>query len=177
MTLATPTGSYATARANLAAMLAASSTFQEWVGADDATEAAAHIHLSAAPGPENGECYSKIELDALLPMAVVWTKAFLTRPDSAVGSLAAYARGSDLVVELVGQVDPATETVPAECGRLFDNVVGGIVGDLEASNGTPGFLAWRQIAIAEEPERGPIQEIPTRGDLWRLQMVVSWMGL
>lgn len=176
MTLADPVGAYAKARAHLAAMLAASTTFQTWVGADDATEAEKHIHLSAAPGPANGECYDKIELDALLPMAVIWTKAFLSKPDSAVGSLAAYTRGSDLVVELVGQVDPATETVPAECGRAFDNVVSGIVGDLEASNGTPGFLAWRQIAIIEEPERGPTQEIPTRGDLWRLEMVVSWMG-
>ena len=179
MGLVDAVGAYAKARDNLRASLAASSTFQSWVDAADPTlaKALARIHLSGTPAPTNGETYSVVEVTAMTPLAIIRTKTFVTRANTAVGAGACYERGSDLIVDLLGPVDEATAAVPAECGRLIDNVVSGIITDLEALNGQPGYLAWRQIAIQEEPERGEVGELPTRGDQWQIRMIVTWMGI
>jgi hypothetical protein len=173
-TLDTAVGSLAKARDNLRNALAASSAFQAWVGAADAAEALERIHLSALPlpPPQKGE-YTEAELASVLPCAIVHTVAFSAIHD-ATGSAWEYTHGGSINVHFIGPADSETAAYPGPCGRKFENVLGGILDDLEAIAGTSAGFAFSSAMMREEPERGHFEDLPTKADLFRADVLFTW---
>jgi hypothetical protein len=164
-------GGYTLARNNLRASLAASTTFQTWVGAASAAAALASIHLSALPPPAAGaEQYSAVEWAAYLPLAIIYPARYHSDYDSDTG----YADSGVLVIHLLGEVATAKHNLPGEAGRDFDNVVGGIIADLKALANQAGYLTVKSIDIPEEAQRGALDEEGTLGDTISINLFVSW---
>ncbi|OHB82794.1 MAG: hypothetical protein A2V98_25875 [Planctomycetes bacterium RBG_16_64_12] len=171
MALANPVGGYTLARNYLRASLAASTTFQTWTGSADAAAALSRIHLSALPPPAAGaEDYSAAEWDGYLPLAILHTARYHSEFDSDTG----YAKQGTLVIHLLGAVAEAKHDLPGEAGRDFDNVIGGIIADLESRANQAGYLTVKSIDMPEEPERGPIDEEDTLGDVMRVNLFIGW---
>jgi hypothetical protein len=171
MALADPVGGYTLARNNLRASLAASTTFQTWVGAATAAAALARIHLSALPPPaNNAEEYSAAEWAGYLPLAIIYPARYHAELDSDTG----YAEQGTLVIHLLGTVAEAKHDLPGEAGRVFDNLIGGVIADLKTQANKPGYLTVKSIDMPEEAQRGRLDEEGTLGDTISVNLFIGW---
>ncbi len=174
MELDAAVGAYTLARENLRQALAASSTFQAWTGSADAAAALERIHLTGLPlPPREQEAFTREDLAGLLPCAIISVAKFAAVHESTSCSWN-YAHGGILNLHLVGWVDQDLAEYPAAGGRKFDNVIAGIIGDLEAVSGTADGLAFRRLDMMDEPDRGRFDEIPTDNELIRTDLLLSW---
>jgi hypothetical protein len=149
----------------LKTLVAASSTFQTWVGAEDAAAAAAYVHLFTV-----GE-------SAVRPCAVV-----LRGENQDVSFRRGRANGT-LAVRFLGEDAPDDwETDSSDC-VTFEDTIGAIVAEMEALEGTDGHLIVRDIAKAAGPAVTDEDEVGVRiddegdgatGRYWIYEFTVTW---
>ena len=151
----TPAGIESLPLSNLAAALAALTTFQTWVGADDATEAAAFIHTV-----HPSSTY-------VLPCVVIDISAPMRREPIAVGIAMQH---STLDVCFLATV--TSGHTAAEAAYTILNSVGAILAELLSSS----TLNIEFIERAEKPMRTAKEEIPTLGDSYRVDYTIGIWG-
>lgn len=168
------TTSLGKAREHLRAMLAASSTFQAWVGVDEedvpTTAALASIWYETLPLPAEGMSYSAAEV------AAYWPYALIALEDYAIAPVASESHrdGGVFLVQLVGLADDA-ENDPDETITIFENVTAQIVEDLASLSEQAGYLELGDLRIVGGPVRARPEDIVAGGrDELTLNVRVPW---
>jgi len=151
--------------------LAASSTFQTWTGAADATEALDYIYVVSTP-TDDADDEANVP-DA--PFALVdWGEDF-ARTAEADGARNHFVLSGSLALLLRGAVDADHDD--ADAAMTFLNAVGGIMADLEALAGTAGYLDIREMSFIERPARPGTDEAQTHGDFYQVIIRVEFAGI
>lgn len=159
-------------------MLAACSAFQTWVGAEDATEAAASIYQEGLPAPSGGaDAYTAAQLAALRPYAVIYQDAERRGwRRSRIGEGAWVDAGRLLVVLKQTSTDANDGEPTADANVVFKNTVGSIVSglcDLRDNSGS-GYLMIEEIGIEDGPYWPDKRQSVAQG-LWvAMDLFVEW---
>ena len=141
--------------------LAASASFQAWVGAADASAALAKILVVA--GTTTGNY-------AVVDWADNWQ-----REATAFGARNHFEQTGDLGVLLMqGTIGGRPED---EAAWTFLNTIGAIVAEMEALAGTPGYLDIRRFGFISRPRRPETDEAQTDGDFYEAILRVEYGGL
>lgn len=129
-----PAGDIALPRAFLAATLAASSTFQTWVGTPgDAAAALAKIHFGEVD----------VGTPAPVPPLVIISSGSYQRVKIAVGSSNTYSGRGSLMVFFRDAVLAGESTAQSDVEaafNTFENVIGAVWNETEAFSGAAGYL-------------------------------------
>lgn len=156
-----PTGLLATPIARLRAMLAASSAFQAWCQATDATTALPHLHVLQAPR------------GAALPLAILDFGEGFQRKRQAISPGKPFAQvGGELLVAFRALVMAGDEAVDA--AYAFCTQIGAIWADLERMAGLPDMLSITTIGMAAAPTRVEIERRSYAGDLFEAVLTIGW---
>jgi hypothetical protein len=158
----TPTSSLALYLANLRTLIAASATFQAWVGADDAAAAAAHVHLIGLP-PPNGEEFTADELSALRPFVIV---GFHPRDGVQFSRVAdqEYEESARVAFSFEDEVAPENARNYDDAAIDFLNQAGGTLKDMQDLAGTDGYLSVHEFRMEKAPTRADQTAAAGRGD-------------
>lgn len=167
----TPTASAMLAMSYLRDMIAASSTFQTWVGADDAAEAAASVWYESLPLPgSNAEVYSSAEVAGYWPYAIIGIEDYYIRPTAAAGS---EQDGGAFVVELCGLADDSSND-PSETALKFGNVVFQIIADVMGLREQASYLDISGVQLMDGPTRSHPEDITTARDELTTHWRFTW---
>lgn len=141
--------------------LAASASFQVWVGAADATEAAARVfYVSTAA--------------MTLPLAVLdWGAGDLEA--DAGGSRSWYRQEGELLLLLRGSVSSSEDADEAAEAMNFMNTIGVIVSEVLALSGQPGYLDVLRVSHGP-PVRPTHKQAKTSGDFYQVELRVRYRG-
>jgi len=134
----TPAGMISLPLKYLRDTVAASSTFQGWVGVANAEEAAERVHYVAVEG-------------AQMPFALVDWEANFARRAEGGGTRYWFAGEGDLV--LVFRAAVSSDDDAGEAAVKFLNKCGGVIADMEAIAGTAGYLDISAIELLDPPSR------------------------
>jgi molybdopterin converting factor small subunit len=154
--------------------LAACPAFQTWVGAADAEEALPRIHLTALPAPADGKAYSRAELEALRPLAVIWTGGWNGQREASGAAGHEFAFGGEIRMRFAANVDPEIATDNSEIDLELENAVGAILGELSGLSGTAAGLSIRTISLAQPTIRANDQAKIAEGDVVEYEVVIHW---
>lgn len=155
----TAAGGVSLAYENLKATLAASESFQSFVGAGNASTAAKRIYLEDYPAPANGAEFTKLELQSRFPCAVIGLVSYET-PKISVSN---QAEVGEFSIDLHWDV-------PDSIGRNFSEVVIRL-------NNALGQIANELLALVSPPSAGYLDiqgavvgaiasvQLPTRGEV------------
>ena len=173
--MTSPAGSISLAQEYLRDTLAASATFQAWVGAASAAAAEASIYQDDLPAPATPPEYTLAELQGYRPMAIIQTDedgGYLVEQDSA-GDGFDFDEHGKLWLCLEGNVSEALANQNAEMLLQFRNTVGQILDDMLALAGTVGYLAMRRVRVF-----GPFRTHPDKaarqGDAVWVWLHIEW---
>lgn len=173
--MVTPAGPISLAEDYLETTLANCAAFQSLVSAANAAAALLSIYNDALPAPADGEGYTKAELVALHPYALIETDA---DGGYAMGFASVNADGSHnyrdagkLCLRIVRQVTAGGEIVDDE--RTWKNTIGQILTQLWALAGQAGYLAITGIAVEGWHRFHPNDE-PAMGDAQGVTIAVEW---
>jgi len=147
---------------NLRALLAASSNFQSWVGAANAEEAKASIHLVAVEGTPSR------------PFALIAQGDSWEREASADGAKKHFEASGELFLLFEADISEPYQGDPRDAELEFTNAVGAIVSDMESLAGSDGYLAVRRIGLKEGPARSQGDEKSGSGDYYQIIFSVEW---
>jgi len=172
-TALTAAGALTYAKDDLQTLVAASATFQNWVGAAGATEAERRANAAL-------RVYLDIEESPARPFAAVHFGQPAEIEDMAkTGGSAQFMSGGDRgTVELVFEaaVD-TTHSTPADQLRAFERKVDAILEEMKALAGTDGFLIVRAIRIADGPARyGTTDGDLADGDFYQVGYAIEYGG-
>jgi hypothetical protein len=171
-----PAGSVSLAQDRLRDTLAASTAFQTWVGAANATAAAARVYLDDLPEPAGQEDYTRAELEAYRPMAIIETdEEGFTYEHGATGDSFEFDVSGKLRLCLEQSVSEALANDNAELLLQFRNSYGQILDDLCDLAGTPGYLGIVRMRTYG-PFRMHPDRIPRQGDAVWVWVVIEWVG-
>lgn len=183
-----PSGPFAHAKDQLKTLLAACAAFQAWVDADDATEAATHIYFDELPPPAQGSRYTKAELVAYRPLAII------SYPDEgghrrrriAEGYGCPSMSGGTCVIhfEMNAPEDEETEQPTrdtAEAIRLMENAIGDVEDDMweltntnQPSPSTDTYLDLAATDVLMSARRIDPKFVNDDGDHLGLVLRVDW---
>lgn len=143
----TPTGDLSLRIQNLRLLVAASSTFQGIVGAENAAAALASVYPGESPDFRDS---------AIPAFAVVDYESGYDVPILAEGHTGVFVPGSRFLLVLV---IPITESTVSDAYFDFANDVGAIVADMIAQSAVPGYLVVNTIGLSTQllrtdPEEG-----------------------
>jgi len=132
-------------------MLAATDAWQTWTGAEQA-EARTHTYNGAVDGPSTGD--RAAALRAKRPLAVVYVEGDFAYQRTAAGTTDTYAASGVVHVGIDADFpDGYGDATAMEAGEVwFNRTLSGVIEDLRALAGTPGYLTLREVAI----ESGPV---------------------
>lgn len=137
--------------------IAASATFQSWVGAANAAAALAYVHAVVAT-------------DGTPPFVVVDWGNYRRVKDS-FGEHHNYRTEGDLRVVVRGPIAHADD---ADAAFEFFNKLGAIIGEMEEISGTAGYLDWESLSI-ESFDRPNEEEIQSTGqDYYQANLIVPY---
>lgn len=166
VTLSTPEGPIALAETYLANMLADSARFRTLTGTADRATALKRIHFGHLPTPNSGGEYTRGEMEALRPFALVFTDD----EDGYGGSLNAvsdhydYTDRGAIMAFIEMDVPENIQNNPAEVRRRFNNDVGTIFSEMDQMAGQADYLAVLDRSMVMGPARSHEDDEVTRGD-------------
>ena len=144
MAALTPTGDMTNAEEALRDLLAASSTFQAWVEAEDAAAAEARIYIDVEASPTR-------------PCACVrFDDPADSRSRAVAGGSRQWFLGSGTLGVLFEAVVDDTLDDPADQMRAFKRTIDQVLSDMQALSGSGGYLIVNTFRMQEGPFRtGP----------------------
>lgn len=172
--MTTETGDWALAHKHMAASLANCDEWQDWTGANNATQAASRVFQESPTAPRYSDTYSLDELQSLRPYAVIET------PDDGAFRMAFTARGTTiesgaLLIFIQADVPEAIADQPDEIALRIRNRIGTLAQELMANRETAGYLAINSIEVIDI-SRTPKNEHARIGDAIDVQLRVEWGG-
>lgn len=152
-----PTGNLSSILDDVRTLLSESASFQTWVGAANATEALASIHIISIDDPGGTN---------VRPFAVVHT------PDQDWNRISTGTSIPNNSVRLTFEEDVASANQAAEADALyaFTNVMGAIVAELDAQ----ALFVGLSIEYTAEPQRTDDTEVVPIGDVYMTEIQISW---
>lgn len=175
----TPSGSISLAQQNLAVSVADCASFRAWVKAGDREAALASIYHEGLPKPPEGQqAYTREDLVALRPFALVWTetKNGFGLTLSSFGSHAEYAAAGRLHLQLCQNCpDRLGDDPTSETNLAFRNFAGALLDELATLSGTAGYLCFQQ-AKSEGPFWTHPQLIASEGLYQVWDFTFDWKG-
>ena len=161
------TGPISLPLANLRALIAASSSFQTWVGAASAAEALASIYQV---GVDKGD-YTR-------PFALVrhTNPGALTHESLAGGARNHFAPAGEGSLEVVfeDEVASGNEDSHVDAEFAFTNNVGAVLADMETTGATGAYLVMHRWTVAFGPARAHPDEKQSEGDYYQIVIRVDW---
>ena len=161
---------------NARALLAASATFQDLVGAEDADGALASIYVPALLPPAEADPEGNW-LSALRPLAILDQGDEREMSAQAAG---AYGDGGTVLVHLEADVPEAyageTTAKHAAAAQWFYKAVGDIWSEILALGHEGGYLAVERIRLLSGPARPELRDRQTEGDHYQVGFEVRWRG-
>ncbi len=130
--------------------------FQTLVGAADAAAALGDVYHEGLPPPadENSDTYTRAELEALRPYALIWTEeeqGFRLTPDSADG----FSVSGTLHCQIEHDIDPLIANDAGEVDRQHRNLIGKIIDELKPMARLGPYLAWETLTFSGPFRRHP----------------------
>lgn len=175
--MATPAGPVMGAQENLRKTLADVLAFREFASVADRDGALARIHHGALPPPQDPERgYTRVELQALRPCAILYTaeRDGFTYEQVATSEGFDFGEQGNLVIELEREVPSEIALDLAEVDVDFLNQVGAVMRGLIDLFGRDTYLLGRSLSLAEGPYRSHPDDVPEVGD-WQLAILnVTW---
>ena len=170
----TPTGLKGKLLDNLRTLVAASSTFQTWVGAEDAAAAKAHIYLVGVDPAGEGE-----SLASKRPMAVVRHKVPADVEAEAVagGARQHFTHRGALELLFEDTVATAQQSDHGDAELAFANHVDGVLSDMKALAGSGTYLNMIGHATLNGPARAHPDERASEGDYYQQSVEIEWSDL
>jgi len=161
----TYTGTLTAPLAGLRNLLAASTTFQAWVGAEDAEEAAASIYMFETPAD-----------DATRPYAVVYPEnGWNMTSIAACGAGVEYMPWGKIGLLLEDEVPEAYTNDIEDAFINWLDTIEAIISDVCGLSGTTGtYLDMRGIESVYGPARTDSSERRQEGDIIQQIFHVSW---
>jgi hypothetical protein len=165
----------------LATLVAASTSFQSFVGAANAAAAAARVHKLDLPRPE-GEVYTIDELSTYRPLAIVdmerggggWEAIEVAKG----GGIGRFRTGGRLMLCLERSVPPGLVDDNRAADADFMAKVEAIASDMlalaETDDGTNVYLCLRKMRIHAGPRRADPKEVATLGDYQLVWLEIDW---
>lgn len=154
-----PTSSAGKARGYLRDMIAASSTFQGWVDADDADGAKASIHYESLPLPgSSAEVYSAAEIAAYWPYALIYLDEYHLRPMATESD----RDGGAFVVQFCALAEDSSND-PDETTVKFENHAMNVLEEIMALREQAGYLDVGEVQVIEGPVRAHPDDIAAGG--------------
>ena len=171
-----PAGTLSKAQGYLRDTLAASSTFQELVGAGSAADAKGQIYHEGLPDPDDGEAFTLAELQKLRPYAVIWTAAEngFQRTFESSGADDTFDASGSLIMRLERDAPPPKNDEPASTLNTdWLNVVGQILDDLCELRRGAGYLMFETVTLEEWYWSDPVLA-ETQGQFQGARIRVDW---
>jgi len=180
------TGALAVPKDLLRTSLATCTAFRQWDGLSLTVEQAKdRIYFDALP-PPSGNVYTKAELVALRPFAIVYTSAsdglqFVQESSAALGG--SFVAAGALIVRLERNFpDVSAEADPAAAAdRQFENFLGPLMRSEDANSpgllelaGQAGYLVIRQLSLMAGPMRCDPKDVTGLGDHQVAFLEVQW---
>lgn len=167
-------GPISLAREYLRATLADVTAFRTWVGADTQALALARIHTTDLPPPETRNTYSREELEALRPYAIVHTSGYRT-DFTAIGSHHEYIDSGTLILRLQENVPVEIAGNDPEISERWENTLGQIIDGLWGLAGSAaGYSRITAIRMPESYIRAHKTLHATQGDFVVVDLEVDW---
>lgn len=152
--------------------LAESAAFQSWTASLDANGARRRIHRgSRLPKPENGRTYTRAELEAYRPYALVSSDTYQSAPDSS----SSFKFTGTVTLILERDVPAPISDDGAEVEITFDNAIGQIFEDLETRPTPEGHVVVTGIDQSAWTVSHP-DVLETQGEFQTVEAVVSYDG-
>lgn len=145
--------------------IAASATFQTWVGALNATEALGSIHYVAVA-----------EADATLPLAVVDWGRTVEWDAQALGSRREFLQEGELALLFRAGVTSSADDQLGEEGIVFMNKVGAVILEMLQLSGQATYLDIVRVQLGDY-ERPTEDEAKTAGDFVQVLAVVRYRSV
>jgi hypothetical protein len=174
-----PEGSISLAQENLRVTLADSATFRALVGATTRSAAAARIHHEGLPDPGDGTEHTLAELEALRPLAIVFTsesQGFRRRKLSTN----AFRSSGRLRLRLCRSCNAAGDAGPTtDATKEWKNIVGKVIDELcELSlSGNSDYLAFDEVAVEWGPFAAAPELAATQGMWQGVELSFGWGGV
>lgn len=165
---------------NARSLLAASTAWQTWTGAADATQAAEHVYYKGLPRPplppeeeSEPEAFGLKYQQGLRPFAIL---DFPPESAFAWSLLSPHGTGGQLDLLFVDNIAPGDEYDVLDAERDFVNKLGDVLEDLATNSGVnlTAYLRVTEIRLAEGPWRGGEDERATRGDYVAARVELQW---
>jgi hypothetical protein len=167
----------------LSTTLATCTEFQTLCGVTTVAAAQAKIHFDALPPPDNdADSYTKVELQALRPFAIINTEpqAGFRWFVSGKGTTWTFQQHGMVTVEIETNIDSGDLCDPAEYMRKFKNTIGQIVRSEDTNNpglvelaGVTNYLPINEV-IFYGPFRGAEEERQAQGDYLAAVLDINW---
>lgn len=147
----------------LADMIAASTTFQDWVDAGDAAEAAANVYLCA----DDPATMTR-------PFALIVCGNDFGLSSIAGGSSYTFREYGSIGVIFEGIVPDDYTDSHSDAILWFANAVGGTAKDLATASGVDDNLCISSIGLVYGPSRANAKERATIGDIVQAAIEIKW---
>lgn len=158
----TPTGLLSTPLSQIEQLVAASPSFQKWVGAIDARSAAAHVYVTGIDAPP-GTLIDPAFFAAIRPYALISydiTNA-IELESIALGQMIDQPR---LLVSLWDSVDAGSVGTYKEAVYRFANNAGAVLQDIVDGSQNGGESILRRVIMSMPIRRATEKEQPAMGD-------------
>ena len=142
-------------------LVAASSTFQTWVGAEDAAAAKASIYLVSVPEVSEEDYWTT--LASAQPYCILDTGDGYGLHKTAENC---FRVDGDMVLAFCDAVASENADDPEAAQKAFMLQVGNTIDDMAALAGTPGYLVVADFDIVESPQRSSPEERNELGDIY-----------
>ena len=157
------TGAMGKALDNLRTLVAASSTFQSWVGSPgDAGAAAARCYLVAEDSPTRPFGLARF------PVPADW------RSNAIAGGAAQYYDLGSGVLELFLEWTVAADLNHADAERTFFNTVDAIISEMLALSGSGTYFAIKSVECSHGPVRSSADETHSEGDYYQMGFRIAY---
>lgn len=168
MTDVTPSGNLSKSLENVRTLIAASTTFQDWVGAENAAAAKADLHLCEAD-----------PLSVSRPCGVIYfpDTDTLRLPSIAGGQGNLYAPQGKALVSFWADaaVGDGIDETEANYELTFANEIGDILSDIMALAGTDSYINVVECGVLKGPHRAARKEEHGTPYFW-IELELRWEG-
>jgi hypothetical protein len=164
-------GGISIAEHNLAVTLATTARFQSFVGVATLEEAWARVHFTAWPAPADGDVYNPVELNTLLPSALIYTDEASGWSLRKVGQGATQEAGmvmfclEELLTEELSKDVPGSE-------RRFKNTVGVICKQMMDLSEQGPYIALTELIQVEICRLSKGQQV--NAETQRATIIATW---
>lgn len=177
----TAAGSLSLTLDRLCDTIAKAAAFRTWIGAsgsdaDQNTQAKGRVFFDELPPPDTGGEYTREQLEALRPFALIRFGNYHSESDSTGDASSFATRSGSCMLRFVEDVPDAIHNNIPEIGRRIRNAVGQVLDDMEALREIAGYLTITSIDIPEDFQISPEDELETQGVTAELEVLVGFQG-